>query len=193
MDYAQRMMTIQVELYSRRLGGSALLISFADSMLASTTCRHLLQLFLAEYLNKPDLLASSEMVSMFIIKQHDNVSGSGRKMCVDMDLANATDCMDMTALLVIEAFSTHFFPFKVTSQPAETPQGRTLLNSFEVMLSLRFHSYFCLRDSSMHVCMLTTIATKLYWHLSRSVSLVGFVTLPKQMVSASAWACQRDF
>ena len=43
MESAMRMMTIQVELDSRRLGGSALLIPFADSMLASTTCRELLQ------------------------------------------------------------------------------------------------------------------------------------------------------
>jgi len=133
MDSAQRIMTIQVELDSRRLGGSALLIPFADSMLASTTCRQLLQQVLAEHLDKPDLLATSEKVSMFIIKQHDNVSGSGRKTRVDKDLANATDCMDMTALSVIEAFSTQFFTFKVTSQPAETPQARTLLNAFEVL------------------------------------------------------------
>jgi hypothetical protein len=106
MDFAQRMMTIQVEQNSRRLGGSALLIAFADSILASTTCRQLLQQVLAEHLDKPDLLATSEKVSMFIIKQHDNVSGIGRKARVDKDLANAIACMDMTALSVIEAFST---------------------------------------------------------------------------------------
>ena len=79
MDSAQRMMTIQVELDSRRLGGSALLIPFADSMLASTTCRQLLQQVLAEHLDKPDLHATSEKVSMFIIKQHDNVLGYGEQ------------------------------------------------------------------------------------------------------------------
>jgi hypothetical protein len=39
--------------------------------------------------------------------------------------------MNMTTLSVIVAFSTHFFTFKVASQPAETPQARTVLNAFE--------------------------------------------------------------
>ena len=106
MDSAQRMITVQVELDSRRLGGSALLIPFADRMLASTTCRQLLQQVLTEHLDQPDLLATLEKVSLFVIKQHDNISGSGRKTRVDKDMANATACMDMTALSVIEAFST---------------------------------------------------------------------------------------
>ena len=70
---------------------------------------------------------------MYIIKQPDNVSGFGRKTRADKDLANVAACMDMTALSVIEAFSTYFFTFKVTSQPAETPQARSLLNAFEVL------------------------------------------------------------
>jgi hypothetical protein len=133
MDYAQRMMTVQVELDSRRLGGSALLIPFADSMLASTTCRQLLQQVLTEHLDQPDLLATLEKVSLFVIKQHDNISGSGRKTRVDKDMANATACMDMTALSVIEAFSTQYFSFKLTCKPAETSQARNLRNAFEVL------------------------------------------------------------
>jgi len=39
MESAMRMMTIQVELDSRMLGGITLPIPFADSMLASITCR----------------------------------------------------------------------------------------------------------------------------------------------------------
>ena len=133
MDSTKRMMTIQVELDTRRLGGSALLVPFADTMLASTTCRDLLQQVLIEHLQQPDLLHTAEKVSMFVIKQHDNVSGSGRKTRVDKDLANATTCLDMSALSVIESFSTQSFNFKLTSKPTAAPQARTLLDAFEVL------------------------------------------------------------
>ncbi len=114
MDSAQHMMTIQVELDTRRLGGSALRIPFADNILASTTCRNLLQTVLNGHLDQPDLLQSMEKVSMLVIKQHDNASGFGRKTRVDKDLANATTCLDMFALFVIESFSTQSFNFKFT-------------------------------------------------------------------------------
>ncbi len=106
MDSAQRMMTIQVESDTRRLGGITLLIPFSDNILASTTCRNLLMAILIGHLDQPDLLQSVEKVSMIVIKQHDNVSGSSRKTRADMDLANATTCLDMFALFVIESFST---------------------------------------------------------------------------------------
>ncbi len=112
MDSAQRMMTIQVKLDTRRLGGSELLIPFADNIMASTTCRNLLQTVLIGHLDQPHLLPSVEKVSMFVIKQHDNVVGSGRKTRVDKDLANATTCLDMFALSVIDSFSTQSFNFK---------------------------------------------------------------------------------
>jgi hypothetical protein len=38
-----RMLTVQVEVDSRKLGGSALLLPLKDAWLASTTCRQLLQ------------------------------------------------------------------------------------------------------------------------------------------------------
>jgi hypothetical protein len=114
MDSTKRMMTIHVELDSRRLGGSALLVPYADNMQASTTCRDLLQQVLIEHLHQPNLLHTAEKASMFIIKHHDNVFGSGRKTRVDKDLANATIILDMSALSVIETFSTHSFNFKLT-------------------------------------------------------------------------------
>jgi hypothetical protein len=70
---------------------------------------------------------------MYIIKQHDIVSGSGRKTRVDKDLANATACMDLSVISVIESFSTQYFTFKLTSLPTEAPQATSLLNAFEVM------------------------------------------------------------
>ena len=86
----QRMMTVQVELDSRRLGGSALLIPYADSWLASTTYRHFLSRVLTDHLQRPEIIATAKQVSICIIKQRDNVTGSGRKTRVDKDLANAT-------------------------------------------------------------------------------------------------------
>ena len=103
MDSALRMITIQVELDSRRLGGSALLIPYADIILVSTTCRHMQQGILTDHLHQPYLLATVEKVSMHIIKQQDNITGSGRKMRVDKDIANATACMDLSAMSVIES------------------------------------------------------------------------------------------
>ena len=145
-------MTIQVELDSRRLGGSALLIPYADTMLASTTCRQLLQQVLCEHLDEQDLLAAAEKVSMFIIKQHENVTGSGRKTRVDKDLANATACLDMPALSVIESFSTQYFNFKVTSRPSAAPQARSLQNAFEVLKRTQT-SYTCLPPRLEHARM----------------------------------------
>ena len=70
---------------------------------------------------------------MFIIKQHDNVTWSGRKTRVDkQDLANATTCLDMTVWSVSESFSTQYFTFKITSRLAAIPQARSLQNAVEV-------------------------------------------------------------
>ena len=84
------MMTIQVELDGRRIGGSALLIPYADTWLASTSCRQFLEQVINERLHQHDALNTTEQVSMFFIKQHDNVAGSYRKTHVDKDLANDT-------------------------------------------------------------------------------------------------------
>jgi hypothetical protein len=156
---AQRMMTIQVELDSRRLGGGALLIPFSDDTLASIPCRQMLKQVLDEQLNQPNFLANAEKASFLIIKQHDNVSSSGRKTHVDKDLADATTCMDMSALSVIASFSTEFFNFKVTSQSSAVSQARNLQNAFEVLRPVHTSYVFCLRVSSMRVCTPTITAT----------------------------------
>jgi hypothetical protein len=109
-----------VELNSRKLGGNALLIPSADTMLVSTTCRQMLQeVVLSEQLHQPDLLATVEKVSIFAIKQHDNVSSSDMKTRVDKNLANATTCMDMSMISVIESLSTQYFTFKLTSSKVD--------------------------------------------------------------------------
>jgi len=115
------------------IGGSALLIPYADTWLASTYCRLFLDQVLNEHLHKLDVLSTSEQVSMFIIKQHGNVTGSGRKTRVDKDLANATPCLDMTVLSVCESFPTQYFTFKINSRPTAIPQARSLQNAFKIM------------------------------------------------------------
>ena len=108
MESAIRVITIQVELDSRGLGGSAMLIHYVDNILASITCRQVMQGFLTDHLQQLDLLVTVEKVSTFIIKQQDNVSSSGRKTRVDKDIANATACMDLSAISVIESYSTQY-------------------------------------------------------------------------------------
>ena len=70
---------------------------------------------------------------MLTIKQHDNVSDSGRKTRADKDLANATAYLDMPTLSVIEFVPTQSFNFKVTPRPPAAPQARNLQNAFDVM------------------------------------------------------------
>ena len=89
---------------------------------------------------------------MFVIKQHDNASGSGRETRVDKDLANATACLDMFALSVIESFSTRSFNFKLTAKPTVAPQGRSLLNAFEVLKRTQT-TYVCLPPRLEHTRM----------------------------------------
>ena len=129
-----------MELDGRMIGGSALLIPFADTWFASTSCRQFLEQVINEHLHQPDVLSTNEQVSMFIIKQHDNVRGSGRKTRVDKDLANATSCLDMTVLSISESFSAQYFTFKITSRHAAIPPARSLQTAFEVMTH-EAHSY----------------------------------------------------
>ena len=60
---AHRMMSILLELDSRRLGGSALPIPFSDDMLASTNCPQILKQVLDENLNQLGLLGTAEKVT----------------------------------------------------------------------------------------------------------------------------------
>jgi hypothetical protein len=89
---------------------------------------------------------------MFVIKQRDNVSCSGRKTRVDNDLANATTCLHMFAIFVIKSFSTQSFNFKLTSKPTVAPQARSLLNAFEV-LKRNHTTYLCLPPRLEHARM----------------------------------------
>jgi hypothetical protein len=74
---------------------------------------------------------------MFTIKQHDNVSGSGRKTRADKDLANATAYLDMPTLFVIEFVSAQSFNFKVTPRPPAAPQARNRQNTFHFIKSVQ--------------------------------------------------------
>jgi hypothetical protein len=61
--------TIVVELDSRRLGGSMLLLPFDVAWLSSNTCREMLKLVLNEHLDRPTALATAEVVKRLCTKQ----------------------------------------------------------------------------------------------------------------------------
>ena len=85
------------------------------------------------YISHTYIRAIVEKVSIHIIKQQDNITSSRRETRVDKDIANATACMDLSAMSVIESYSTQYFTFKLTSQPTATPQARSLVNASNVM------------------------------------------------------------
>ncbi len=55
-----RLLTIHVEMDSRRLGGSLLLLPFGDAWLSSNTCRDLLSHVLVTTLDRPTALVNAE-------------------------------------------------------------------------------------------------------------------------------------
>ena len=125
---------MQVELNSRRLGGSALLIPFEDAWLESNSCRQLLKHVLDEKLDGSDVLVAADEVKMFCVKQQDNITSSGKKTRVEKELANATSCLDLTVMSVIDAFSTLHFTFKISSLPTATrPPLPNTVDPFVIM------------------------------------------------------------
>ena len=144
-----RMLTILVEQDSRKLGGTTLLIPFQELWLINNTCRQLLQFVLNEHLNLPDVLVGASQVKMFCMQQEESRSGSGRKAHVDIDLANATACLDCTVLFVIESFSTNSVRYKVihaeTLAPAP-PARAQRVNPFHMMIQSHANYMFCRRS-----------------------------------------------
>ena len=126
-----RVITVLVEVDSRKLGGSMLLLPFEDAWLSSNTCRELLLHVLVTHLERPTALVTAEHVKMFCSKQ-EVVTESGLSARVEKEIANATGCVDMPVLSVIKAFSTLSFTFKITSRPTATA-SRPIINPFDIM------------------------------------------------------------
>jgi hypothetical protein len=140
-----RMLSVVVEQDSRKLGGNTILIPFQDIWLINNTCRQLLQYVLNEHLNLPDVLVAASQVKMYCMQQEESTSGSGRKKRVDKDLANATACLDLTCMFVVESFSTLSFRFKLISAetPAATARARAdQVNPFERMMNMQANYTF---------------------------------------------------
>jgi hypothetical protein len=125
------MISILVEVDSKKLGGNMLLIPFEEAWLASNTCREMLHTVLVHHLDRPTALVTAEHVKMFCAKQ-EVVTESGLAARVEKEIANATACIDMHALSVIKAFSTLCFTFKITSRPTATAT-REVINPFDRM------------------------------------------------------------
>ena len=76
-----------------------------------------------------DVLARAESLALFCVKKASSISGSGSCRAT---LANATTCLDLEVLAVIEAFSIVHFNFKISSLPTAVPLLPTV-NAFDVM------------------------------------------------------------
>ena len=131
-----RKITVQVEVDSRRFGGSSLLIPFKDVWLASHTCREMLQQVLTENLNGVEVLENAEQITCFVSKRQDSTTGSGP---CRSSVANATTCMDFTVLAVIDAFSTLYFAFKIVSKSNASTSQPSLINAFEFLKRTQVH------------------------------------------------------
>jgi hypothetical protein len=64
-----RMLTVNVELDTRMLGGSAMRIPLEDAWLGLHTCRELRERVLNNNLDRLDVLGMLERVKLFCIKQ----------------------------------------------------------------------------------------------------------------------------
>jgi hypothetical protein len=84
-----RVITIQVELDCRKLGGSMLLLPFDGLWLGSNTCREMLNQVLDGYLDRPTALATAEVVKMICTKQ-EVVTEIGIAARIEREIANAT-------------------------------------------------------------------------------------------------------
>jgi hypothetical protein len=73
-----------------------------------------------EQLDGSDVLVAADEVKMFCVKQQDNITSLGKKSRFEKELANATTCLDLTMMSVIDAFSTLHFAFKISSLPTAT-------------------------------------------------------------------------
>ena len=97
------MLTIQVEVDSRRLGGSSLLVPFKDAWLASHTCRELLHQVLNQNSDRSDALVTADQITLFCSKKLDCVTGFG--LCRS-SLASANQNLDRSdALVTVEQIS----------------------------------------------------------------------------------------
>ena len=94
--------TVLVEVNSRRLGGSMMLLPFEDAWLASNTCRELLPRVLVINLDRPTALVITEHIKMFCSKQKV-VTESGLSARVEKEIANASGCVDTQVSTVIKS------------------------------------------------------------------------------------------
>jgi hypothetical protein len=175
-----RMLTILVELDSKRLGGTMLLLPFEVEWLTGNTCRELLHHVLVQHLDHPTALVTAEVVKMFCTKQ-EVVTESGLTARLEKEVANATGCLDMIVMSVVKAFSTMSFSFKIWSRPTSAP-SRPQINPFDIMRQTQI-GYISLPSRLTHVRMYSNHdaynqlisfleENKLGWHI-KSVQTVG--------------------
>jgi hypothetical protein len=145
-----RMLTILVEVDSKKLGGNMLLLPFEETWLAANTCRELLLQVLVQQLDRPTAVVTAEQVKMFCSK-HEVVTESGLAARLEKEVANATGCIDIPLLSVITTLSTLAFTCKITTRPTAAPT-RLIINPFDRMLKIQT-AYISLPPCLNHVRM----------------------------------------
>jgi hypothetical protein len=125
-----RLLTILVELDSRKLGGSMLLLSFSMQWLEANKCREMLMSVLTMHLDQPTTLAFAESVKMFCTKQ-DVVTESGLNARVGRDGFVKRSNMHGPGSDGRRKSIFFSFAFKLTSRPIrpQPPQACTLIRS----------------------------------------------------------------
>jgi hypothetical protein len=117
------MLTILVEVDSKKLGGDMLLLPFEETWLAANTCLELLLQVLVRQLYRPIARVTAEQVKMLCSKQ-EVVTKSGLAARLEKEVSNATGCIDMLVLSVI------------TTRPTASPT-RSIINPFDRMLKIQ--------------------------------------------------------
>ncbi len=143
-----RMLTFLVELDSKRLGGTMLLLPFEVEWLTCNTCREMLDHVLVHHLGNPTALVTAEVVKMFCTKQ-EVVTESSLTPRLENEVANATGCMDMMVMSVVKAFSTMSFSFKISFRPTSA-LSRPHINPFDIMRQTQI-GYISLPSRLTHV------------------------------------------
>ncbi len=103
------MLSVQIEVDGRTLGGNEMLIPFTDVWLGENCCRQLLDHVLAEHHQRPDFLETVEEVKLVCKKQQET---TGNRL--DMrEFANARACMDISVSAVMLSLNIQSFHFKL--------------------------------------------------------------------------------
>ncbi len=120
-----RILTVQVEIDSRKLGGTMLLHPFPVVWLESNTCRELLRRVLADHLVRPTTLVTTEVVKMYCTKQ-EVVTEFGLNARVEREVSSVSK--------MLPPLSPH-----VNDERVEDPQATQDVQEYHAMAKARLN------------------------------------------------------